>query len=310
MESSNKDLHTSPKSKTTSLLSYLCSIVLCVIIGFVAWYFLLRPDDESFPFSQSWLEIVLMVALMGVVGFWIGPNVEKWLAKSRYQLFILYIVTGLLLFGAGIGAGYLIWGIQASKEAAQADSGEEEIIIPEDIKRFDVPIDDDPILGPENAVITIIQFADFECPFCAEWQSEVWPEIVKTFPDQVRLVFRDFPLYGMHPNAESAAEAANCASEQNEYWEYHDKLFEAENGLGMSALKQYAKDVGIDVEQFTECMESNRFINEVKADYDFATGIGISSVPTFFINGIPIVGAQPFSVFKQIISKELAGEIP
>ena len=310
MESSNKDLHTTLKSKTTSLLSYLCSIVLCVIIGFVAWYFLLRPDDESFPFSQSWLEIVLMVALMGVVGFWIGPNVEKWLAKSRYQLFILYIVTGLLLFSAGIGAGYLIWGIQASKEAAQADSGEEEIIIPEDIKRFDVPVDDDPILGPENAAITIIQFADFECPFCAEWQSEVWPEIVKTFPDQVRLVFRDFPLYGMHPNAESAAEAANCASDQNAYWEYHDKLFEAENGLGMNALKQYANDVGMDVEEFTECMESNRFINEVKADYDFATGIGISSVPTFFINGIPIVGAQPFSVFKQIISKELAGEIP
>jgi protein-disulfide isomerase len=274
------------------------------------WYFYARPADETFPFPKSRLEVLLIIALMGIIGFWLGPRVEKLISKSKYSLVIQYILTGVLIFISGIGVGYIVWGRQIPQKAANADPAADEVTIPENIKRYDVPADDDPSLGPADAEITIIEFSDFQCPFCTKWQVEVWPEIQKAFPDQVRLVYRDFPLYGLHANAESAAEAADCAGEQGAYWKYHDKLFAAESGLGSDAFRQYAKDIGLDTEKFSSCLESGVYKDEVKADYEYASQLGVSSTPTFFINGIPVVGAQPFSVFQQIITKELAGEIP
>ncbi len=302
------------KSNTTSTITSLASSIIggliCAIVGFGGWYLWLRPADESYPFPKSRLEILLIIALMGIIGFWLGPKVEKIITGSRYQLVILYVLTGSLIFISGIGVGYIIWGRQAPQKTANADTAAEEVTIPENIKRYDVPEDGDPSLGPANAEITIIEFSDFECPYCTKWQVEVWPEIQKAFPKQVRLVYRDFPLYGLHANAEAAAEAANCAGDQGAYWEYHDKLFGAESGLGTSAFNQYANELGLDAEKFSTCLESGLFKDEVKADYEYASNLGISSTPTFFINGIAVVGAQPFSVFQQIITKELAGEIP
>lgn len=309
MESPSKNMRNVSPPSTTSLVSSILTGLLCAILGFIGWYLWLRPKDDGFPFSTSWIEILMSMALMALIGFWAGSRIEKALSQSRYQQHFLFFLAGCLLFLSGIGVGYLIWGSPTSM-AADAGSGEEEITIPENIKRYDVPVDDDPSYGAQDAEITIIQFADFECPFCAKWQLEVWPEIMKTYPNQVRLVYRDFPLYGLHANAESAAEAANCAGEQDSYWEYHEKLFEAENGLSMNAFIQYAKELELDQEQFSECMESDRYIDEIKADYEYATNLGVSSAPTFFINGIPVVGAQSFSVFNQLITKELAGEIP
>lgn len=309
MDSSSKNVKTVASPTINSVLSSIFCGLLFAVLSFIGWYLWLRPKDEEFPFSSSRIEIFIIVALMALIGFWIGSKVEQTLYQSRYQFVFLYFVAGCLLFLSGIGVGYLIWGNQ-SYSAADAGSDEEEITIPENIKRYDVPDDNDPSFGSKDADITIIQFADYECPFCAKWQLEVWPEIMKTFPNQVRLVYRDFPLYGLHANAESAAEAANCAGEQNAYWEYHEKLFEAKNGLGMNAFLQYAKELGLKQAQFSECLESNRYIDEIKADYEYASNLGVSSAPTFFINGIPVVGAQSFSVFKQLITKELAGEIP
>lgn len=306
MINKSKDSAQESTSITISLASSVVSGLLSIIIGFGAWYLWLRPDDEFFPFPNSRIEVLWVVVLFAIIGFWLGPKVNNLISGSRYQSTVLYIFSGLLLFGSGIGVGYIIWGNQTAQEAADA----EEITIPENITRYDVSIDDDPIYGSANAKITIIQFADYECPYCTKWQLEVWPEIQKEFPNEVRLVYRDFPLYGMHANAESAAEAANCAREQNAYWEYHEALFAAEHGLSAEAFVQYATDLKLDAEKFSECMESNRFVDEVKADYQYATNLGVNSAPTFFINGIPIIGAQPFSVFKQIITKELAGEIP
>lgn len=310
MEMNSSDSQQEKNSAVASLASSIIAGVICIIIGFSAWYVWLRPEDEVFPFPKSRFEVILIVLLMGIVGFWLGPKVKNIIANSRYQFAILYLLTGVLLFASGIGVGYIIWGNQTLQEPTEGVAAEEEITIPENITRYDVSIDDDPIYGAANAEITIIQFADFECPYCTKWQMEVWPEIKKAFPDQVRLVYRDFPLYGMHNNAESAAEAANCAGEQDAYWEYHNALFVSEYGLGADAFSQYANDLGLDAKKFSECLESDRFINEVKGDYEYATNLGVNSAPTFFINGIPVVGAQPFSVFKQIISKELAGEIP
>lgn len=220
-----------------------------------------------------------------------------------------------LAFVLGLGAGYLIWspkgggeGQTAGQPVAAAQPAAQGT--PQKVTRYDVPVDDDPAIGPASAAITIVEFSDYQCPYCTKWQEEVLPLIQQAYPDQVRLVYRDFPLTSIHPEAFPAAEAANCAGEQGAYWPYHDKLFGEQYGLGAEAYQKYATEVGLDMQKFNDCTSSKRYQDEINRDLDFATNLGVRSTPTFFINGIALVGAQPFEVFKDVIDKELAGEIP
>jgi protein-disulfide isomerase len=228
--------------------------------------------------------------------------------SGRSGLFALLLPLAFVL---GLGAGFLIWGrdtgTAAQTTAAAQTAGQEASI---KVTRYDVPVDGDPAVGPENAPITIIEFSDYECPFCTRWYAEVWPRIQATYPDQVRLVYRDFPLTSIHGNAVPAAEAANCAGEQGAYWEFHEKLFSGQDGLSKEAYQNYASQLGLDSAAFDECVKERRYQDEVAADMDFAFNLGVRSTPTFFINGIALVGAQPFEVFKDVIDKELAGELP
>jgi protein-disulfide isomerase len=243
---------------------------------------------------------------------------EKRTAKGEititFQRWHIYAILMPLVFGLGLGIGYLIWGrllvggaseTAADPAAAQDSSGANAPDI-----RYDVPVDDDPSIGPENAAITIVEFSDYECPYCRQWQSEVFTKLMEAYPQQVRLVYRDFPLSSIHANAAPAAEAANCANEQGKFWPFHNKLFSMELGLSEQAYQEYATSLGLNVQSFLECMKSDRYQAEVQADYQFAADLGVRSTPTFFVNGIAVVGAQPFDVFKQVIDKELAGEIP
>ncbi len=132
---------------------------------------------------------------------------------------------------------------------------------------------------------------------------------MEAYPGKIRVVFRDFPLTTIHPNAEPAAEAAQCANEQNAFWAFHDKLFSSAD-LGDAVYQQYAQDLGLNMTQFNDCYTSHKYQAAIQADSDFAVNLGVNSTPTFFINGVPIVGAQPIDAFKQLIDKELAGEIP
>jgi protein-disulfide isomerase len=233
------------------------------------------------------------------------------------------IVIIAAIFSLGLGTGYYLWGRpevvdKITQDARQTSAGNSAANNPakpqeadyQNIKRYAVPVDDDPFLGPENAAITIIEFSDFECPFCQSWYSEVWPKIQQAYPGKVRLVYRDFPLYGLHSNASTAAEAATCANEQKKYWEFHDRLFSNRLPLGRSGYESYAQELKLDMTAFRKCMDERRYEKEVKADYDFASQLGVRSTPTFFINGIALVGAQPFDVFKQVIDLELAGKLP
>ena len=205
-------------------------------------------------------------------------------------------------------------------QAESASSQEASVPVPQDdadtssasqqVVRYDVPVDDDPILGAEDAPITIVEFSDYECPYCRQWHSEVYSQLIETYGKQIRFVYRDFPLASIHSNANSAAYAANCAHEQGVFWEYHDMLFGMEQGLGNGAYLDYANQLGIDQADFQECLDSGRYQAEVQADFDFAAELGVRSTPTFFINGIAVVGAQPFEIFQQVIERELAGEIP
>lgn len=121
---------------------------------------------------------------------------------------------------------------------------------------------------------------------------------------KVRIVYRDFPL-SFHPNAQKAAEAAECSGKQNKYWEMHDKLFENNTALGVANLKQYAVDIGLNAEQFNSCLDNGETAAEVRADFSDGSAAGVSGTPTFFINGQKIVGAQPYSAFKAALDAAL-----
>lgn len=170
-----------------------------------------------------------------------------------------------------------------------------------------ISTDDDPSKGSEDAKVTIVEFSDYQCPFCGRFARDTLPLIVSEYVDtgKVRIVFRDFPIAG-HQNAQKAAEASECADEQGKFWEYHDKLFANQQYLGIVDLKQYAKDLGLDSAKFDQCLDSGKYASEVQKDFQDGQSYGVSGTPTFFVNDIQIVGAQPFSVFKQAIEAELA----
>jgi len=168
-------------------------------------------------------------------------------------------------------------------------------------------IDDDEIKGNPNAPVTIVEWSDFECPFCARFYSETLWQIDEGYikAGKVRFVYRDFPL-GFHSNAQKAAEAAECAGEQGNYFEMHDKLFEEGVNGGVSSFKQFALDLKLDALKFNECLDSGEMESEVKKDMSDGASIGIKGTPGFVINGQLVSGAQPFSVFQQVIESELA----
>ena len=228
--------------------------------------------------------------------------------QSKKRLFPKQLFWAILIFvlafGTGIGSGYLIWG-RENKQVA-----EDQYQIPPDIKRYEVSEDGNPSWGRDDAPITIIEFSDYECPYCRKWHDEVWPLIQKEYKNKVRLVYRDFPLESIHSNAIPAAAAANCANEQDAYWEFNEALFSMKYELNVSSYQQYAKDLKLDMDAFNGCLESKRYNAEVQADLEYAYSLGIQSTPTFFVNGLAVVGAQPYDLFEFIIEKELAGEIP
>jgi protein-disulfide isomerase len=209
----------------------------------------------------------------------------------------------LLVFFIGLGSGWLMWGRDTAIPGLNT-----QVNINQDVKRYNITIAGNPSQGPENAPITIVEFSDYQCPYCVRWYNEVYKRLLDTYKDKIRFVYRDFPLE-FHPEAQPAAEAANCAGEQNAYWQYHDALFNEKYPLGSAAYSQYASDLGLNTDQFQKCISEHRYAEEITADMKFAYSVSVSSTPTFFINGLAVVGAQPYEVFQQIIDKELAGEI-
>ncbi len=172
-----------------------------------------------------------------------------------------------------------------------------------------VSVDDDAVKGDPNAPVTIVEFSDYQCPFCGRHFRETLPQIISQYVDtgKVKIVFRDFPL-GFHEKAEKAAEAAECAGEFGDakYWEMHDKLYNNQDALDVDDLKSYAVELGLDATQFNDCLDSDKMADEVQADIDEGSSYGVSGTPAFFINGILVSGAQPFSEFEKIIDAELA----
>jgi len=170
-------------------------------------------------------------------------------------------------------------------------------------KNFSVT-ESDHIRGDVNAQITLVEFSDFECPFCQKLFPTI-EEILTDYEGDVRLVYKHFPLDG-HPNARKAAEASECASEQGKFWEYHDKLFEnMEGGYSLEKFKQWAKDLKLNATEFNSCLDTGKFAQKVQDDFLEGADKGVTGTPATFVNGQLVSGAQSYESFKQIIDSLL-----
>ncbi len=232
--------------------------------------------------------------------------------KKKFKLsktMVWQIVSGVLLILLIIailtgGFGIKLFGNQVTGEAAAIP--EEPAPAPEPAADMVALADDDSVKGDANAPVTIVEFVDYECPFCARFYAQTLGQIDTEYiqTGQVKLIVRDFPL-SFHARAQKAAEAAECAGEQGKYYEMHDQLFENGMGHGVETFKQYAEELGLDNETFNECLDSGAMAEETAKDMQDGANAGVKGTPAFFINDQLVSGAQPFAAFKQIIDAEL-----
>ena len=212
--------------------------------------------------------------------------------KEKKSHRVLWVVIGVIILLLLIIS---IWFYSLVKENIDTISNENQSTI------YDIATNDDPYAGGKDARIVIVEFSDFQCPYCTQAFPTV-REIISTYGDQIKFIYRDFVNSKIHPQAQKSAEAGECASEQDKFWEMHDKMF-INTDLTVSSLKQYATEVGMNMDQFNECIDSDRYYEEVQQD--FASGIvsGVDGTPTFFINGAKFEGAINVDNFKSIIDQ-------
>ncbi|MAS35488.1 MAG: hypothetical protein CL610_15865 [Anaerolineaceae bacterium] len=184
--------------------------------------------------------------------------------------------------------------IASSQQAAQTDPD----------ARVEVSADDDPAHGPADAPVVIIEFSDFNCPYCGRFARETLPLLRENYDGRIRFVYRDFPILG--DSSLQAAIAAECADDQGAFWDFHDLLFENQRGFNQEGFIRFSEELALDGEQFVACQNDPATRDEVIADYAEAERLGVSGTPTFFINGRRVVGAQPYEVFQGVIDEEFA----
>jgi protein-disulfide isomerase len=168
---------------------------------------------------------------------------------------------------------------------------------------FNVVSTDDPSLGRSDGALTIVEFADFECPHSRE-ASLTMRELSLKYPERIRYIYRDFPISDVHPIAQKAAEAGECAAEQGRFWEYHDKLYANQSDLSVERLPEFARELGLNTQVFESCLKSGRKQQEVLLDYQDGLAAGVRGTPTFFLNGTKVEGAIPKNVLEQLISSQ------
>ncbi len=224
---------------------------------------------------------------------------------------VLGVLLVISIFTSGFGFGNNVVAVPTGNAVGNQPNGGG---VPSDIK---ASADDDPVLGDKNAPVTIIEFSDFQCPFCARFYLQTEKQIIDEYVDtgKVKFVYRDFPLNSIHPDAQPAAEAAECADEQGKFWEYHNILFEKQDewvGNAEIMLKKYASDLKLDTKKFNDCLDSNKYASEVNKDATDAVASGGQGTPYFVfldkngdVTGV-VSGAQQFPAFKSAIEKTLA----
>jgi len=245
--------------------------------------------------------------------------------KSSYNKLIVGVIVGAVL--SAFFGGYVL-GTETAQSSETVIKNAKDVTDQTAAKQpqsnpssgiISVSLDDDPVKGDSNAPITMIEFSDFQCPFCARFFTETLPLIQKNYIDtgKVKFVYRDFPLPDIHQNAIPAAIAAECADEQGMFWEYHDKIFEnqilwqdLDNQNVVRTFEQFAEELGLDTNTFNTCLESAKYLEEVQNDLNEGVSYGVAGTPGFFIGNEKIgygmvSGAQPYSTFQQVFDQLL-----
>jgi protein-disulfide isomerase len=192
--------------------------------------------------------------------------------------------------------------IQALKSKANVA-----ILLPApEVQRLDVDIAGAPSKGPANAPVTLVEFSDFHCPFCKQIEdNNTLTQLLSKYGDQLKLVWIDYPIDQLHPQARKAHEAARCAGDQGKFWEYHKALYTGSPKSG-DQLKTVAQQVALDMASFDACFSSGKYQAAVQKDVDQGKRLSVTGTPTFFVNGRPLIGAQPLDAFARVIDDEVA----
>ncbi len=227
---------------------------------------------------------------------------------------VSFFVLGVLIGGIAVGRlgeanraeneALINQAVEAVSDALGGSTVARQPTGPDPSVRYDASPDNDPFTGPADAPVTIVEFGDFKCTFCARFNRETVQSILTDYAGQVRIVFRDYPILGTA--SLEAAFAAECANSQDAFWEYHDLLYENQQILGRDTYLALAEQLQLDLETFTTCLDDQTYRDEVFADYADGQRLGVTGTPTFYINGRPVVGAQPYTVFASAINEELA----
>jgi protein-disulfide isomerase len=228
--------------------------------------------------AAGWIAFLLLLALVGYFGYRVWTYYE--LIRSGKIVELPQFSASLTRVGDAGGSGSIV------VDRSVLESG------------------DNPSLGAEEAGLTVVQFADFECPYSREVSNAV-RRVMARYGDRVRLIYRDFPLAAIHVNAFQAAVAAECAREQGKFWPYHDKLYLNSPALGYDSLLRYGQEIGLEPRQFERCLAENRYRSKVDADIASAKLIGLQGTPTFFFNGQKVEGAIPEDIFERIVADML-----
>ncbi len=233
-----------------------------------------------------------------------------------------YAVLVVLAFAVGILVGYFAWGRTPAAPTVITMAVTPQAVATPTLEHvhYNIITEGFPSIGPADAPITIVEFSDYQCPYCTAWHESTYQPLLDAYPGKIHFVYRNYPL-SFHQNAFMGAEAALCAGDQNAYWKMHDKLFsekdqmnnQAGTTLDVDTFVKFATDIGLDGTAFKTCLTTEKYKAQVQADLDYANSLptengeaAVSGTPTFFINGTRLVGAYPLAAFKQIIDADLA----
>jgi protein-disulfide isomerase len=226
------------------------------------------------------------------------------------RVMLNYVIIAIVFFGTGLGIGAIIFNNPALDRAELSEIVRQAVMEAGGVanaggnnSRRAALVDDDPYIGAEDAPITIVEFSDFNCPYCAYYVTNTLPQILAVYGEYVRYVYRDMPI--VTQESFSSSLAANCAFEQDKFWDYHDTLFANPQQRGRDAYIKFATDLGLNVDVFTTCFDEQKYKDEVTLDWLAGDQFGVDGTPAFFINDRFMSGAQAFERFALVIDTEL-----
>jgi protein-disulfide isomerase len=257
------------------------------------------------------------------------PEVKKFVPRKSDDIVISmttlnYAIIAILFFALGFALSWIVFNMRgddirttasnAAREAVttaiadlSAGGGGAPAATPTSIPRQTISVSPSmPAWGPSDAKVTVVEFSDFQCPYCESFYTRTYAKLKQNYGDKIRFVFRHYPLYQIHPDAMSSANASECAKEQGKFWEYHDLLFSNQANLSRDALIKYATTAKVEnIDQFTQCLDTKKYQSVVDSDQLAGDGYFVTGTPTFFVNGNILVGSQPYEAFVAAIEKEL-----